>query len=239
MHLNPCQFHPSIIDINLRSDPLKNCPGDFIHGGGFNNTGSDGNFRMQLLNIDDGYKIYKPLKYHNDLDYINVSDKELLCYKFGEDISNYNNRSVSNYTYSSSKTIYFCHVKKHTGVDLVLGSDFYPNAKPMLPCYQNNSKLNPNLLSGVKDCHIEENKISNNKHYSKGNIARGSLPKLDRSKGKPGKTFNLDYTESVLNKKNHSFQVNIRNCQVINMNRLSLCCKLILTLIEVITFKNL
>ena len=36
--------------------------GDFIHGGGFSNTGSDGNFRIQLLIIDDGHKLYNPLK---------------------------------------------------------------------------------------------------------------------------------------------------------------------------------
>ena len=87
-------------------------PGDFIHGGRFKNTTSDGNIRMQLLIIDDGHKLYKPLRYPNDFDYINVSDKELLCYNFGENDSNYNNRSVSNYTYSSFKPIDFCHVKK-------------------------------------------------------------------------------------------------------------------------------
>ena len=51
----------------------------------------------------------------------------------------------------------FCHVKKYTGVDLVLGSNCHPNAKPMLPCYPNDSKLKPKLLSGVKDCHNDEN----------------------------------------------------------------------------------
>ena len=90
--------------------------------------------------------------------------------------------------------------KKHTVVDLVLGSDCHPNEKNMLPCYPNNNKLKPNILSCVKDCHIEENKISNNQHYSKGNIAQGIPPKLDRSKGKPGETCNLEYIESVLNK---------------------------------------
>ena len=150
---------------------------------------------MQLLTIDDGHKLFL------DNDYVNVLDEELSCYNFGEVDYNYNNRSVSNYTYSFFKPIDFCHVKKHTGVDLILGSDCHPNAKPMLPCYPNNNKLNPNILSGVKDCHIEENKISNNHHYSKGNIARGSLPKLDRRKGKSGETCNLEYIESVLNKK--------------------------------------
>ena len=116
-------------------------PSDFIHGSGFKNIISDGNFRIQLLIIDDGHKLYKPLRYPNDFDYVNVSDKELLCYNFGENDSNYNNRSVSNYTYSSFKPIDFCHVKKHTGVDLSLGRDCHPNAKPMLPCYPNNNKL--------------------------------------------------------------------------------------------------
>ena len=50
----------------------------------------------------------------------------------------------------------FCHVKKHTEVDLVLGSDYQPNAKPMLPCYPNDSKIKPKLLSSVKDCHNDE-----------------------------------------------------------------------------------
>ena len=113
---------------------------------------------MQLLIIDNGHKLYKPLNYSNKFGYINVSDKELLYYNFGEDDSNYNNRSVSNYTYSSFKPIDFCPVKKHTGVDLVLRSDCRPSAKPMLPCYPDNNKFKPNLLSGVKDCHIEENK---------------------------------------------------------------------------------
>ena len=92
------------------------------------------------------------------------------------------------------------YVKKHTEADLVLGRDCHPNTKVILSCYPNNNKLKPNLLSSVQDYHIEKNKISNNQHYSKGNVARGSLPKLDRSKGKLGETCNLNYTESVLNK---------------------------------------
>ena len=125
----------------------------------------------------------------------------MACYNFGEDDSNYNNGSVRNYTYSSFKNIDFYHVKKHTSVDLVLGSDCQPNAKPMLLCYPNDSKLKPNLLSGVEACHIEENKISNNQHYVKGNIARGIPPKLDRRKGKSSETCSLEYNEPVLNKK--------------------------------------
>ena len=50
-----------------------------------------------------------PLK-NLENDYINVSDEELLYYKFGEDDYNYNNRIVCNYTHSSFKTIDFCHV---------------------------------------------------------------------------------------------------------------------------------
>ena len=81
-------------------------PGDFIHGGGFKNTGSDGNFCMQLLIIDNGHKLYNSLKWTLDNDHVNVSDEELSCYNFGEDdVSNYNNRSVRNYTYSSFKPI--------------------------------------------------------------------------------------------------------------------------------------
>ena len=75
----------------------------------------------------------------------------MFCYNFEEenedDDSNYNNSSVRNYTYSSFKPIEFCHVKKHTGVDLVLGSDCYPNAKPMFPSYPNNNKLHVNKTS--------------------------------------------------------------------------------------------
>ena len=33
--------------IRIRYGQLRIFPGDFIHGGGFNNTGSDGNFRIQ------------------------------------------------------------------------------------------------------------------------------------------------------------------------------------------------
>ena len=54
-------------------------------------------------------KLYKSLK-NLENDYINVSDEELLYYKFGEDDYNYNNRIVCNYTHSSFKTIDFCHV---------------------------------------------------------------------------------------------------------------------------------
>ena len=47
--------------IRIRYGQMRIFPGDFIHGGGFKNTKSDGNFRMQLLIIDDGHKLYKPL----------------------------------------------------------------------------------------------------------------------------------------------------------------------------------
>ena len=46
--------------IQIRYGQMRIFPDDFIHGGGFNNTGSDDNFRMQLLIIDDGRKLYKP-----------------------------------------------------------------------------------------------------------------------------------------------------------------------------------
>ena len=131
--------------ILIRYGNMRIFPGDFIHGGGFNNTGYNGNFRIQLLIIDDGQKIYHSLKFPRDNDHVNVSDGELLCYNFGEekedDVSKYNNRSVRNYTYSSFKPITFCHVKKHTGVDLVLRSDRHPNAKPMISSYLTNKKL--------------------------------------------------------------------------------------------------
>ena len=119
------------------------------------------------------------------IDYDYVSDKDLYHYNFGEKVPNYNNRSVRNYAYSSFKNIYFCHVKKHTGVDLALGSDCQPNAKCMRPCYPNDYKLKPNLLSGVKDCHNK--KINNDT--------------LHRRKCKSGETCILEYNEPVLNKK--------------------------------------
>ena len=110
--------------IFIRYDQMRVLPGDFIYSGGFNNTGSDGNFRIQLLIIDEGHKLYDVVKHHNKtIDCNNVSDKDLSCYNFGEEDPNYNNRSVRNYTYSSFKNINFCHGKKHTGVYLVLGRD--------------------------------------------------------------------------------------------------------------------
>ena len=110
--------------IHIRHGQLRIFHGDFIHCGGFNNTGSNGNFRIQLLIIDEGHKLYIVVKHQNNMiDYDTISDKDLLLYNFGEEHPNYNNRSVRNYTYSSLKNIEFCHVKKHTGVDLVLSND--------------------------------------------------------------------------------------------------------------------
>ena len=48
--------------IRIRYGNMRIFPGNFIHGGGFKNTISDGNFRIQLLIIDDGHKLYHPLK---------------------------------------------------------------------------------------------------------------------------------------------------------------------------------
>ena len=61
-------------------------------------------------------------------------------------------------------------LKKHTGVDLVLGSDCQPKAKLMLPCYPNDNKLKPNLLSGVKDYHNEEKNSNNTSLYMQARI---------------------------------------------------------------------
>jgi len=66
--------------IRIRYGNMRIFPGDFIHGGGFKNTSSSGNFRIQLLIIDDGHKLYKPSNYSNDIDYVNVTDRELSCY---------------------------------------------------------------------------------------------------------------------------------------------------------------
>ena len=103
--------------IRIRYGNMRIFPGDFIHGGGFKNTRSTGNFRIQLLIIDDGHKLYHPLRHIEwtlDKDYVNVSEKESSCYNFEEenedDDSNYNNSIVRNYTSSSFKSIAFCSV---------------------------------------------------------------------------------------------------------------------------------
>ena len=134
--------------IRIRYGNMRIFPGDFIHGGGFKNTRSTGNFRIQLLIIDDGHKLYHPLRHIEwtlDKDYVNVSEKESSCYNFEEenedDDSNYNNSIVRNYTSSSFKSIAFCSVKKKTGIDLVLKSNCQSNAKVMSPSYPNNNKL--------------------------------------------------------------------------------------------------
>ena len=119
--------------IRIRYGNMRIFPDDFIHGGGFKNTISDGNFRIQLLIIDDGHKFYHPLK--KTLITIMLMSQMKSCYviilekKNEDDDSNYNNSSVRNYTYSSFKPIEFCPDKKRTGVDLV------PNPNP------NNNKL--------------------------------------------------------------------------------------------------
>ena len=97
----------------IRYGQILMFPGGFIHGSGFDNIGSDGDFRIQLLIIYEGHKLYDVIKYHNDtIDYVNISDKDLSCYNFGEEDPNYNNRSVKSYAYSSFKNIDFYHVKK-------------------------------------------------------------------------------------------------------------------------------
>ena len=102
--------------IRIRYGNMRIFPGDFIHGGGFKNTRSTGNFRIQLLVIDKGHKLYNPFNYPNHIDYVNVTDKELSCYNFEEEIedddSNYNNSIVRKYISSSFKSIEFCSVKK-------------------------------------------------------------------------------------------------------------------------------
>ena len=117
-------------------------------------------------------------------------------HNFGEEDHNYNNRSVRSYAYSFFFNLEFCHVKKYTGVDLVLGNNVQPNAKLIIPCYPNNFKLKSNPLSGVKDCHNQE--INNNT--------------LHRRKGKSVELCKPEYNELVFNKKNYLYQINIRNC---------------------------
>ena len=46
--------------IRIRYGNMRIFPADFIHGGGFKNTRSTGNLRIQLLIIDDGHKLYHP-----------------------------------------------------------------------------------------------------------------------------------------------------------------------------------
>ena len=143
---------PDLIRIKYRN--MRIFPGDFIHGGGFKNTmamdgckntRSCGNFRIQLLIVDDGHKKYKPLNYPTNIDYVNVTEKELSCYNFEEEIedddSNYNNSTVKKYTSSSLKSIEFCPVKKHTEIDLVVNSNCESNAKLMSPSYPDNNNL--------------------------------------------------------------------------------------------------
>ena len=90
--------------ILIRYGQMGIFPGDFIHGGGFNNTGSTSNYRIQLLIIEKGQKMYTVIKhYNNTIKYDIVSDIELSLYNFGEEYPNYNNRSVRNYAYSSIK----------------------------------------------------------------------------------------------------------------------------------------
>ena len=48
--------------IRIRYGQMRMFPGDFIHCGGFNNTESTGNFRIQLLIIDEGQKMYILIK---------------------------------------------------------------------------------------------------------------------------------------------------------------------------------
>ena len=74
-------------------------------------------------------------------------------------------------------------LKKHTGVDLVLSNDCQSNAKLMLPCHPNEFKLNPNILSGVKDRYNEE------KNYDA----------LNRRKDNSVEICKLKYNELVLN----------------------------------------
>ena len=84
---------------------MRILPGKFIHGGGFKNTESTGNYRIQLLIMDEGIKRCGAIKYHNEhLSFKNVTEKELAIYNFGENIDNNNNdRNVINYTYTSIK----------------------------------------------------------------------------------------------------------------------------------------
>ena len=108
-------------------------------------TRSTGNFRIQLLVIDKGHILYNPFNYLNHIDYVNVTDKELSCYNFEEEIedddSNYNNSIVRKYISSSFKSIEFCPVKKNTGIDLVVKSNCQSNAKLKTPSYPNNNNL--------------------------------------------------------------------------------------------------
>ena len=91
--------------IRIRYNQMRIFPSDFIHDDGINNTGSIGNYRIQLLIIEKGQNMFGVVKYHNDtIRFENISDKDLLLYNFEEKDSNYNNRSVRNYAYSSIKT---------------------------------------------------------------------------------------------------------------------------------------
>ena len=52
--------------ILIRYGQMGIFPGDFIHGGGFNNTESTSNYRIQLLIIEKGQNMFGVVKYHNE-----------------------------------------------------------------------------------------------------------------------------------------------------------------------------
>ena len=115
------------IELNL-PDLIRVCytqmrifPGDLVHVGGFNNTSSNSNFRIQLLIIEDGQRNCYVTKFHNEnIIFENVSNDALSLYNFGEDDHKYNNRRVRNFPYNTVTNIGFCNVKTHTEVDLVV-----------------------------------------------------------------------------------------------------------------------
>ena len=60
-------------------------PGTTIHGGGFKNLNSIGNYRIQL-HIYDEYPLYSITKnvYYKHYSFSNVTDKQLDLYRFEE-----------------------------------------------------------------------------------------------------------------------------------------------------------
>ena len=169
--------------ICVRYNQMRIFPGNLVHTGGFNNTSSNGNFRTQLLIIEEGQRNYYVTKFHNKrILFENDSDDALSLYNYGENDHKYNNRRVRNYSYTTVTNIDFCNVKTYTGVDLIVKNNSQIFKKLMFPYYRNDIKLNPNLLSDFKDYHNEEYKN----------------PFWNTRKDYRGQQFNLNYKEPTL-----------------------------------------
>ena len=88
---------------------------DLVITGGFINTRPNGNFRIQLLIIEEGQRNYYVTKFHNEnILFEYFSNDALSLYNFGEDDHKYYNRRVRNYSYTTVTNIVFFLILKHT-----------------------------------------------------------------------------------------------------------------------------